>query len=198
MIENVTSKFSAIQQDGTLIEIENMPICELVAGSTYVMNAPMMGDYLQAEARVSKDADALTVIFIGLDDEDAAVEQKGTTSITFKLELLQLLQARAASLVQVRGESQFFMEFLMNTPDLGVMLLDTLIETVAFEIIQADGWGTFRSYDNKYGTNFRTMVTGSRAGQFQVDEVYDDLCRFCAKHIAEDGVTLTWAIREYE
>lgn len=192
---NEVSKFTEIRANGDAQAIEELWLLEMEDGVVYVMAKPYMGDYPYAEGRLIKEGDTLTVTFIANEGEDAVAEQK---TIVFQIQLLRMLQENSDKLIAVRNESEFFLDFLKNNPEIEGYTLSTLIETVAFELYEANGWGTLRAFDSKFATNYSSMVTCLPADTHAVDRVYDELCRFAANLIAEKSVTLTWALRQYE
>lgn len=185
-------------EDGALVEIGNIFFRELQAGFTYVMKNPFVGDYPHAEARLTLFSDSISVTLIGLNEEDAADESKGTTTITFKLELLQLLRENGNNLIKLENESEWFVDFLMKNPDNGGFDLETLIEVIAFELINSDSCGCLRTFDSTYGTSYQQLVTSSAVGAFRADDAYIVLCNFAARIVIEEKVTISYALRQFE
>ncbi|MFC5402323.1 hypothetical protein [Cohnella soli] len=195
----VESKFSMLQPNGKPQCTGDITLREMIDRRLYVMMSPDMGDYRHKQAIVIKEGESLTVTFIGFEDGDAADEQKWNRTITFQINLLRLLQENCDKLMVIRHDpdSEFLLGFLKNL-DIAEFSLSILIETIAYQLSMAARRGALRVFDTRFGTNYRSMVSIQPSDEFEADRVYDELCRYAAERIAEEGVTLTWALRQYE
>lgn len=170
----------------------NITLKEMATDVVYSVKAPYADFFNFDEVllqRVKEDTLRVT-----LRNSDDAQE----TSVIFPLDLLTQLRKNADRLLTMEIECDSLIEFLVDNPNPEDFDLDILAEIIGVGVEQAVNSGCLRLLDSKWGMSLSGNVAAFPAVSFGIEHEYQKLCRHAAELMKEEGVTLHWALRNYE